>query len=195
MPAEVHSKIQIGSKSLTIYKFTGKVAEAQKHLETKVSGGGGGGGTYRGTGASAPVSVTSTTITHDNIFLIDKEGNERALQLQDFNIACRPTNIITALWGIPEGKETGSYYAIINHTTQTTFFNNPALNRIASSCVNPIGNKYLGCLSIIVLIIICFKYPGLFILVLGYVVYFFVSVKKGKAKIKSNSKITSVESW
>ena len=195
MPTEKHTTVQIGSKHLTLYKFTGKVADAQKHLETRVSGGGGGGGTYRGTGGTAPVSITSTTVTHDNLFLIDKEGHERALQLQGFNVACRPSHIITALWAIPNGKESGHYYAVINHTTDTTFFSNTILNEVVTTCVNPLGNKYLGCFALFFVGIICLFFPMLFMVLIGYIIYFFVSVKNGVSKIKANSKVNGVEPW
>ena len=195
MPTETHKVLKIGSKNLTIYKFTGKVAEAQKHLETQVSGGGGGGGSYRGTGGTAPVTITSRTITHDSLFLVDQEGKERALQLQGFNIACRPTNIVTALWAIPQGKERGHYYAIMNHSTDTQFINDKIIRDTVIECTNPLGNKLVGCLGMVIVLGICFAFPILFLPYIGYLIYYFMTVKKNVALIKANSHIPDVEPW
>lgn len=117
-------------KPWAIYTFRGKVMEATKQMETKVSGGGGGGFSYRGTGGSAPVSITSTTVVHDQLFLQDEEGKERALQLQGFNIASRAGNELTALWAIKEGNQQGPYVAIHNHTTGETYYQDTEIGKM-----------------------------------------------------------------
>lgn len=136
--------IKLGKRNVKVYHFTGKVVGASKNLETKISGGGGGGGggfSYKGTGSTAPTytnPIESTTYVHDQLFLKDREGNERALQLVDFDIACRKGHIVTAMWAIPEGKKTGSYFTIINHSTNSKFTQRSVIENIAKRYVHPL---------------------------------------------------------
>ncbi|MFN3997762.1 hypothetical protein [Algoriphagus sp.] len=111
-----------GATAFDLQSFSGKVEESGKNMETRVSGGGGGGATYQGTGGTAPISITSKTVIHDQLFLTNKEGKERSFQLQDFNLACRKGNEVTVFWGIKKGKSNGSYLAVKNHTTDQVFF-------------------------------------------------------------------------
>jgi len=64
--------VQAAGKEAALYHFTGIVAEAGKNMETIVSGGGGGGYSYQGTGGSAPVTITSRTVIHDQFFWLTK---------------------------------------------------------------------------------------------------------------------------
>lgn len=110
------------ASAFDLHLFSGIVEESEKKLETRVSGGGGGGATYQGTGGNAPISISSTTVIHDQLFLTNKEGKERSFQLQDFNLACRKGNAVSVYWGIKQGKSNGSYLAVKNHTTDQVFF-------------------------------------------------------------------------
>lgn len=110
-----------------LYHFTGVTEESGKNMETKVSGGGGGGATYQGTGGTAPVTITSRTIVHDQLFLINKDGKERAFQLQDFNLAARKGNQLTVFWGIKSGEQNGHYFAVKNHSTEEEFYRDDLL--------------------------------------------------------------------
>jgi hypothetical protein len=121
-------KITAGAKQYDLYWTFGKVEETGKNLETKVSGSGGGGATFKGYGGTAPVSITSTTTVHDQIFLVDNSGNEHAYQLQDMNVACRTSNQLSVIWAIKEGQKTGPYIAVFNHTTNQPFFQDKALS-------------------------------------------------------------------
>ncbi len=105
--------------------FTGTVAQASKNMETKVHGGGGGGFTYKGTGASSNVKITSTTVVHDELFLIAEDGSERAFQLQDINIACREGNRVTVVTA-QNGSKT-QYVGVINHSTGNAHYNDKVL--------------------------------------------------------------------
>ncbi len=109
-------------KAFEVHQFTGHVAETAKNMETKVSGGGGGGSSYRGSGYTAPVNITSTTVVHDQIFLISPEGKEQSFQLQDFNLACRSGNELTIYWYVRVGSGTGKYFCVSNHTTDKEYF-------------------------------------------------------------------------
>lgn len=122
--------ISTSGKEYELYSITGKVMETGKNLETKVTGGGGGGATYGGYGATAPVSIRSTTVVHDQIFLKDDSGQEHSYQLQGFNVACRAENILTVIWSIKKGNKTGPYIAVVNETTGNRFFEDKALQEM-----------------------------------------------------------------
>lgn len=185
----MHS-LQIGSGTINVFSFTGKVANASKNMETKVSGSGGGGFSYQGTGGNSSVRITSKTIVHDQLFLVDEEGNERSFQLQDFNVACRESNTVTVMWGILEGKENGPYFRVFNHTTNSDSFNDKKVWELVSLSCSPIKNKFLGCTALIALFIVCCFIPILFLPLIGYIAYFNLVVIKGNIKkFKSELKI------
>ncbi len=120
----------IGRKTYEHHFVTGKVASAEKQLETKVSGGGGGGGSYRGTGYTAPVTVSSTTTTHDAIYLVDGSGQEHALRLQDWDLSVREGHELTAVWLIKKGKSSGDYVAMHNATLKETNYDDKTLAKL-----------------------------------------------------------------
>ncbi len=122
--------ITANGKTFDLYWITGKVMNAGKNMETRVHGGGGGGFTYQGTGGSAPVTISSTTVIHDQIFLEDAQGQEHAFQLQNFNVACREGNALSIIWAIRKGKSKGPYIVVYNRTTSQAYFNNSELNRM-----------------------------------------------------------------
>ena len=122
--------ITAASKRYNLYWTAGKVMETGKNMETIVRGSGGGGATYNGYGGTAPVNITSTTVVHDQIFLVDNSGTEHAFQLQDFNVACRADNQLSVVWAIKEGKQNGPYILVYNHTTRSTFYNDKNLMKL-----------------------------------------------------------------
>lgn len=132
-------QITVGSRQFELHWFTGKVVSVTKNLETRVHGGGGGGQVG---GYSAPVSVSSTTTVHDQLFLTDKDGVERAFQLQDFNVACRETNQVTVLWAMKAGQNTGQYVIVYNHTTQEVRFDDSSIKKL-------VAPSSLGCLGVV----------------------------------------------
>ncbi|WP_057938965.1 hypothetical protein [Algoriphagus resistens] len=117
-------------KAFELYQFSGEVAESGKNMETRVSGGGGGGSTYRGSGYAAPVSITSQTVIHDQLFLVNPEGKEKSFQLQDFNLACRKGNQVTIRWYIREGKNQGPYFGVYNHSTGQNYISHKETKRM-----------------------------------------------------------------
>lgn len=118
--------ITAANKTCTLYWTTGTVANSGKSMETIVRGSGGGGSN----GNTAPVHISSTTVIHDQVFLIDPKGNEHAFQLQNFNIACRESNQLSVIWAIPPGKQRGPYIIAYNHTTGNAFFNDSELTKL-----------------------------------------------------------------
>ncbi|HVU95729.1 MAG TPA: hypothetical protein VHE34_10920 [Puia sp.] len=139
-------QIIAATKPITLYWTTGKVADAGKNMETIVRGGGGGGYTYNGTGSTAPVTITSTTVVHDQIFLVDRDGREHAFQLQGFNVACRTDNQLSIIWAIREGKKTGPYIIAYNHSTRNAFYNDASLNKLFRYPVYYLLGAMLACL-------------------------------------------------
>jgi hypothetical protein len=164
------------------YNFTGLVAEAGKNMETKVSGSGGGGGMYNGTGGTAPVTITSHTIIHDQIFLIDEKGSESSFQLQGFNVACRKDNKLSVIWVIKQGGKTGPYVSVVNHTTGNVFFNDSAINGIFKL------RRLLLFLAILVVSIIAGNITsfgvGMLVFIAG-IVYMYMSHKKTVQNFKT----------
>lgn len=112
--------IDINGKRYELRQFTGKVMQANKHLETQVRGGGGGGFTYQGTGGSGAVSISSTTVTHDDVFLQNAQGREHVLRLKDWDVACREGHEIRAAWLRRDGKDSDDYLLVQNLTTSAT---------------------------------------------------------------------------
>ena len=139
-------ELQIGSKTLNLSWFTGKVVGTTKNLETKVSGGGGGGYTSQGSGYTAPVHITSTTTVHDQLFLIDPSGQERSFQLKNFDISCRETHQVTVLWAAKKGKTDGYNVLVYNHTVNKAAFQQSSLSLLLKPWKLP---YWIGALAVI----------------------------------------------
>ncbi|GAA5017446.1 hypothetical protein GCM10023206_30200 [Acinetobacter puyangensis] len=175
--------IQVRGKNYNIYEFTGKVAHSNKQLETVVSGGGGGGATYQGTGGAAPVRISSTTYTHDDIFLVNDQGQEHVLRLVDWDIATREGHIIQAIWLIKEGKDEGSYVAINNLSTNTLLWGDRGRHGSIGKLVRPEWWKVF-ILPIVILVASAMIISWLSI-VLVIVYFYFVVHKPWKDDIQS----------
>lgn len=118
------SEVTLNGMQFEIYSVTGEVMDSKKWTSTHVSGGGGGGGgfLYGGTGqvSTQPVSIQSTTLTHDQLFIRGPEGKEICVETTGVNLQVRPGNFVSAVWMIKKGKERGPYWAIHNHHTDRT---------------------------------------------------------------------------
>jgi len=108
---------------------TGKVLNSLKNLETKVSGSGGGSAIYDRTWTN-PIKITSETTIHDQIILGNDNGQEYAYQLSGFNLACREGNKLTVITALKQRNNRGHYFAIINHTTNQTFYHHDVIERL-----------------------------------------------------------------
>lgn len=110
-----------------LYRLTGTVVNASKLTTTHIYSSGGhydsSSNTY-----SAP-TTSSTTIIHDQIFLMDSQGREHSLRLAGWDIASRESHLLTALWLIKKGNETGDYIAMYNHTTNEEYTKYSRLRR------------------------------------------------------------------
>ena len=112
--------ITSNTKTYNIYHTFGKVANTNKNMETRVHGSGGANNTN--------VRISSTTIVHDHLFVIDNDGQEHSFQLQGFDLACREGNEIAVAWGIKNGSNKGPYFMVHNFTTKQTVYKNPILH-------------------------------------------------------------------
>jgi hypothetical protein len=127
------AEIGINGKAYDHHFVRGEVMAADKQLETKVSGSGGGGGSFRGTGYNAPVTISSTTTTHDMIHMVDDDGQEHAIRLQNWDLAVRTSHRLTAIWLAKKGTGKGPYVAIHNHTLNETDYNEKHLDKLHRS--------------------------------------------------------------
>lgn len=122
------------TSGVNIHQMTGEVVGADKSSTTQVHGGGGGGTGHivggHGYTATNPVSITSSTAIHDQIFLRDANGKERAFQLSNFNVACREGHKLSVLWAIKKGKKRGPFFRVLNHTTGESYQNKDGLKRL-----------------------------------------------------------------
>lgn len=172
-----------GRNKMTIYYDRGTVAGKDKNLETRVSGGGGGGYSYQGTGATAPVHITSTTIIHDKIYLQKEDGKERAVELTNWDVACREGHDMVVTWIIPEGKETGNYVGIKNITTGSELFNDDAIKKLADQ--HFIKNKALKFLAVIAGGFILYKIGNGALLTVGIIAFIAYEIYVGSQTKKA----------
>jgi hypothetical protein len=157
--------IVVDDKPYRLEAVTGTVLSASKSMETKVqsSVSGGGGRLHKGSGKvrDVDVTMTSTTVVHDQFFLQDAAGQEHAFQLQGFNVACREGNVLTVVAAFAPGAQRGTYVLVYNDATQTRFYHEQALQRL---CQPSFWRYLLVCL---VLLVVEFKLLSGFLLVAG----------------------------
>lgn len=123
-------QLNVFGKNYELHWVNGGVASSGKNLETIVRGGGGGGYVSGGTGYAAPVNITSKTVVHDQVFVIDGEGREHAFQLSGFDLACREGNELLVIWAVAAGKSLNRYLIVYNRTTGKTYFNKASIRQV-----------------------------------------------------------------
>lgn len=128
-------KVSLLLKTIHLMPVSGKVLNASKNMETKVSGSGGGGGSYRGTGYTNEVKISSQTIIHDQIFIQDTDGMEHSYQLIDFNLACREGNDISIIEAIKGKNQSGEPVGVMNHSTGKFYTSSSSIRKIASPSI------------------------------------------------------------
>jgi hypothetical protein len=166
-------------KEYRIYSVTGKVLDAKKHYETRVSGGGGGGYSHQGSGYTAPVSISSTTVIHDIIFLLDKDGKEHAIELTNFDITSRESNEMTAVWAIKKNKKSGPYVAIINHTLSKISFNGTKIFLMMVP-------HWLLLVGSVILLGLIFNATLIFLTIVAWLVFGYIKARDFKKEIEMN---------
>lgn len=164
--------IESRNKKIIIEAFTGKLVEYAKDREIKVYGSGGG---SSGNGYNNPVRISSTTIIHDNLFLINKEGEERDFQFQNYDISARKDHIITILYCYEEGMENmKQIFAVINNTLKKKIVDRNIVRHVSYWGNDNNGSKIRGytVLGLIAIgIFLCFKWLILGLAVFGFIAY------------------------
>lgn len=118
------SEVALKGMKFGIYSLTGEVKDSRKWTSTEVSGEGGGGGGYvqGGSGyvSTQPVNITSTTTTHDQLFVQGSDGKEICVETSNANLQVRPGHTVSVVWIIKKGKDRGPYCVVYNHNTEQT---------------------------------------------------------------------------
>jgi hypothetical protein len=123
------TRLRAGGHKYNVHTFTGRLLDPTTRGETLVSGSSYVSGyVYEGTGSiSGGGRVTSRTIVHDQFFIEDAEGRQRAFQMQNLNLAVSENHIVSVIWAIRPSKKTGPYIAVRNHTTNTLTYHDAGI--------------------------------------------------------------------
>lgn len=81
-----------------IVSATLQVAGKERWVETKTHISGGGGYMHRGTGFVHPVHIVQESEVHDQLYLMDPNGNLLDVQLTNWNIGCMDGHYLTLVW-------------------------------------------------------------------------------------------------
>lgn len=103
------SEIKAGGNKYRLEYTTGIVITHDKRIGTIVHGNAN--------------NISSSSVAHDDIILLDNKGGERAFQLVEFDVACREGNKLTIVWAAKKGQELGWDIAVYNHSTSRIHFN------------------------------------------------------------------------
>lgn len=159
---------------IKVYSFTGQVVDSNKHLETKVTGSGGGGAMYQGNGAIAPVSIQSSTTVHDQFFLVNEDGKEISVKLQNWDVSLRSQHTLQVIWAIPGKATTGPYVTIKNHNLNELSWSQQQLKAVVSPCL--LKHALIGIGAAIVLGYLLSSF-GTFIIV-GIMTYIYFMIRR-----------------
>ena len=179
-------RVSVSGKEYECYWFSGRVVSATKNVETRVHGSGG--YTNQGGGYSAPVSISSTTTIHDQLFLVDKVGNERAFQLEGFNVACREGNEVCVVWAMKPGQEQGPHVYIVNRTTNADWFNLTSIKNVVKP--NALGCSFVVLAAWILPSMLKSLSPGAYLTTVGFALvatfyWYFWTVSQRVKKFKT----------
>lgn len=103
------SEIKAGGNKYRLEYTTGIVITHDKRIGTIVHGNAN--------------NISSSSVAHDDIIMLDDKGGERAFQLVEFDVACREGNKLTIVWAAKKGQELGWNIAVYNHSTSRIHFN------------------------------------------------------------------------
>jgi len=146
------NQVWIGPRRYTLNKMTGLVADSGVRSEVEVSGTGyvtGTTGTSYSPGiVTGTTEIKSKTTRHQQLFLIDKEGNEESFNLTDFVITCHKGSLITIIWAIMDGKKDGPIFAAYNHDTKGWMFDDKGVDGMCGPVAGPLWPLGWGTLSV-----------------------------------------------
>lgn len=119
-------------KRYQLYRDQGVAISPSTHttVTTHVSGGG-----SDGRGGSNPISSSNVTTDHLQVFIKHKDGSETSHQLVNLTTPIRDGHLISIVWAIPEGSNSGKYILLKNHTTQATRVSFSTIDRRLSYAV------------------------------------------------------------
>ncbi len=103
------SEIKAGGNKYRLEYTTGIVITRNKRSETIVGGNAN--------------NISSSSVVHDDIILLDDKERETAFQLVEFDVACREGNKLTIVWAAKKGQKLGWYIVVYNHSTSRIHFN------------------------------------------------------------------------
>lgn len=163
-------ELMIHNKLYRFCSFHGDVAETSRQRETLVSGYGGGGATYDGTGATAPVNITSRTIVHDEFFLVNEQGEEEHFHLQNWTLPTRVGHTVQMIWIVPPNKNQGPYAVMNNKNLRQSEWADGKIQELAKNHYSMI--KWGGLIGAFILAVMFKSFWLLLIVAIGsYVVY------------------------
>lgn len=121
-------EFKAGGRKYELYGLSGKVVNSGKTSSTHTYTTGG--GYNSSTGQYDSTNYHTYSEVRDQIFILDKNGKEHAIQLTNWNVPVRDTHDLTAYWAIAKGKKTGPYIAILNHSVDKNLFYNDLIKRM-----------------------------------------------------------------
>ncbi|MBK6496345.1 MAG: hypothetical protein IPO52_05980 [Gemmatimonadetes bacterium] len=98
------SSLRIGSRQISLYRFTGEVLDSQRSSHTTVT-------------SHQNGQVSAQTEHYNQVFLRASDGEERSVEVASAGVAVRVGNIVTVGWGLVGSNATGSYATVWNHDT------------------------------------------------------------------------------
>jgi hypothetical protein len=119
-PADPAHKLLAAGAEHGVHRFTGRVAGTTKGHSSWVSGSVGG-MVINGSG-SVGGTISSGTTVHDQFFLVDNDGKEMAVQINNADVAVRDGQVVSAVWAIKKGKDRGPFILFRNHTTNDSLW-------------------------------------------------------------------------
>ena len=109
--------------SVEFFAFHGRVIDSDKVSETHVSSSGGDVWTdANGNAHSTPLTVSSTSVTNHDFWIMTDDGKEQNIKLIGHDVPLRVGQRITVLYAQIEGGETGWPAAIINHNAKKHWY-------------------------------------------------------------------------
>lgn len=184
--------IRVNGRQIQLHFITGTVLSTSKSHETQTAVSGGGGSISASTSRAfgqrqqvrvnlEPLQVTSSTIVHDQIFLLDERGQEHVFNLQNLHVACREGHSLTVVRATWSGNQAGRYVEVVNHSLPATYQDSATIDALCQ----PSGWPYILTATIPLLLLVLSYLPGKFwlvgLVVLSTIVLF---TKKGNKGIK-----------
>lgn len=161
--------VQIGSRTVNLYKFTSEVMDSQRSSETQVTSYNNG-------------QVSSTTHHYNEVFLRAPNGEEISLEIGSSRVSVRQGNTVTVAWGILGNRERGPYTTVYNHNTKSIGHMAKPINDLAG----PPGYNMLIILFVIIGVVSVFNLVSLMgLLGVGATAGFFYWLLQRRKKLRT----------